>query len=223
MTYPNAHLYLTAHWTPTGATGETGQCGLRFDSTAPASQALVDACATAWSSFWTAATNAIDNAFSLQFLRLASIAPNGLYVPGTIAYDHTFPGGTPGGGTGGTPIYQYPLQVAAVSSLLTAMPRGQAHRGRIYLPYIAINQNSGWRWPPANVNNRTNGVAAMISALNVVLPGDCTVFSKGSKAAPTVGAKQLVTGVVTGGRPDVQRRRAGQVTELYSIVGNVTT
>lgn len=223
MTYPNAHLLLTAHWTDSGVTAETNQCGLRFDSTAPATQGLVDACATAWANFWTAATNAIDFAYSLTFLRLASIAPDGKYVPGSIAYDHTFGGGTPGGGSGGAPIRQYPLQVAAVTSLLTAMPRGQAHRGRIYLPYITANLQSNWKWQLANVNNRTNGVAAMISALNVVLPGDCTVFSKGSKSAPAVGAKNLVTGVVTGDRPDVQRRRANQLAEGYSILGNVTT
>lgn len=223
MTYPNAHLLLTAHWSVSGVTAESGQCGLRFDSTTPASQALVDACATAWANFWTAATNAIDFAYSLSFLRLASIGTDGKYVPGSIAYDHIFPGGTPGGGSSGAPIRQFPLQVASVTSLLTAMPRGQAHQGRIYLPYITINLNSGWVWPSANINNRTNGVAAMISALNTVLPGDCTVFSKGTKAAPTVGAKQLVTGVKTGSRPDVQRRRAKQLVEGYSIVGTVTT
>lgn len=223
MTYPNQHLLLTAHWVVSGATAETGQCGLRFDSTTAASQALVDACATAWSNFWTAATNAIDYAYGLAFLRLASIAPDGRYVPGSIAYDHTFPGTVPGGGSGGAAIRQYPLQVACVSSLLTAMPRGQAHRGRIYLPYLTVNLGAGWLWPGANVNNRTNGVSAMISALNTVLPGDCTVFSKGTKSAPTVGAKQLVTGVVTGTRPDVQRRRAKQLAEGYSILGNVTT
>lgn len=221
MTFPNAHLLLTWHWTIAGAPNETGQIGLRFDSTTAATQAIVDAAATPVSAFWTNATALIEHPFRLTFLRLAAIGTDGKYVPGTIAYDHTFPGTTPGGGSGGTDIYRYPLQVATVSSLLTAQPRGQAHRGRVYLPYICNALNSAWVFQSADMNNRTNSFSACLTALNGVMPGPVTVFSKGTKSAPTVGAKHLVTGVVTGNRPDVQRRRARSIAETYSIVGNV--
>lgn len=224
MSYPNAHLLLTAHWGYSTATTETGQTGLRFDTVTPASQALVDACATAWSAFWTNSTlGGIDPAFRLQFLRLASIGTNGQYVPGTIAYDHLFPGGTPGAAGGSTPLYRYPLQVAAVTTLLTAMPRGQAHAGRIYLPQLVESPlQSSFTWTTANVNSRSNAVASMISALNTALPGKCTIFSKGTKSAPGVGAKQLVTGCLTDTKPDTQRRRARQLPSVKGTVWTIT-
>lgn len=221
MSYPNAHLYLTVHWSAQSSSNEFGQFGLRFDSTAPATQVLVDNCAQPVSTFWSAATNGVDFAYALQYIRLASIGTDGKYVPGSVAFDHTYPGGVAGGGSGGSAVRYFPLQVAAASTLLTAMPRGQAYKGRIYLPYIATPLDGSWHWPLANCNNRTNGLAAMISALNGVMPGDAAVFSKGTKAAPTVGAKQTITGVQTGNRPDVQRRRAAQLAESYSIVGTV--
>lgn len=221
MTFPNAHLYLTMHWGYASSASEKGQVGLRFDSTAPASQALVDACSTATSAFWTDATALIDHIFRLEFLRLASIGADGKYVPGTIAYDHVFPGAVPGGGTGGNDIYKFPLQVSQVTRLQTAFSRGQAHAGRVYLPYITDNITSNWNIQPASVNNRTNSFSAMLSALNGVLPGPLTIFSKGTKAAPTVGAKQVVTHCVTDGRPDVQRRRANQLISVIGIPANV--
>jgi multidrug transporter EmrE-like cation transporter len=220
VSYPNPYLYLTIHWIVQSQTVEGGQIGLKYDSAAPATQSLVDATATAISAFWVNATALIDYDFRLAYARLASIGTNGLYVPGTVAYDHLFPN-TPGGGSSGSPTYRFPLQVASVSSLLTANVRGQAHRGRVYLPPIAATLGADYKTPPASANNRTNSFSAMLTALNGVMPGPLSVFSKGSKAAPTVGAKHVVTGVVTGGRLDVQRRRAKSQVESYSIVGNV--
>jgi hypothetical protein len=219
MTYPNAHLYLTLHWVNGGVPSETGQTGFRFDTVAPASQALVDACSGHVSAFWTAATNTIEPDYRLSYLRLASIAPNGQYVPGTVAYDHIYPGTIPGGGAAVTA--RFPLQVACASTLLTALQRGQAYKGRCYLPWIDSNLQSGYVWQPADVNNRTNGLAAMLSNLNDDLPGPLSIFSKGTKSNPGVGAKNVVTGVKTGTRPDVQRRRANQETEVYGLVGAV--
>jgi hypothetical protein len=222
MTFPNAHLYLTCHWTIAGAPNEQGQTGIRFDSTAPASQDLVNAAVGPVSTFWTTVTALIPHEYRLTFLRLASIAPNGLYVPGTIAYDNVISGTLPGGGSGGTDLFRYPLQTAMVSSLLTALPRGQAHRGRCYLPPSAGALQSGWLWQPSDGASRTNTWSACLSALNDVMPGPASIFSKGTKAAPTVGAKQVITGVQTGIRPDVQRRRANEMAESPGVIGTVT-
>lgn len=224
MSFPNAHLLLTIHWGYASATAEKAQTGIRFDTVTPASQALVDATATAITNFWTTnLTGMIDPAFKLEFARLASIAPNGQYVPGTRAYDHTFPG-TGGGAGGSTPLYSFPLQVAMVTTMLTAQPRGQAYKGRLYLPYAAgATLNSYlWRWDPAVANNRSNAVAAMITALNTALGAKATVFSTGTKAAPAVGAKQLITGCLTDTKPDTQRRRAKQLTSTLGTTFNIT-
>lgn len=220
MTYPNAYLYLTVHWTIQSSPGETAQFGLKYDSTAPATQALVDGTATAISSFWTNATALIDYDCRLQFARLASVDVNGKYVAGTVAYDHVFPN-TPGGGSSGAPLYKYPLQVAMVTRLLTAAARGQAHEGRVYLPAPAASLDATYHIPAASINNRSNSFSAMLTTLNGVMPGPLSIFSKGTKAAPTVGAKRVVTQVNTGNKLDVQRRRAKQQGEVLGIPANV--
>jgi hypothetical protein len=218
MAFPNAHLYLTAHWVNGGAPGETGQVGIRFDTTTPASLSLVTACMTAWSTFWAAATSNISSDYRLIYLRLASVGVNGQYVPGTIAYDGTF--GSPVAGQG-TINFRYPLQVATVATLLTALPRGQASKGRIYLPPIGQALNSSYRFAIADANSRSNTLAALLNSLNTALPGKAAIFSKSTKAS-TAGAKATITGVQHGDRPDVQRRRAKSMVEAYGVVGNVT-
>lgn len=217
MTYPNPYLYLTFHWAAAGS-GEVGQFGLKFDSAAPATQALVDGCGAAATTMWGALTMDICQFHRLQFLRLASVDVNGHYVAGTIAYDHVFPGSVPGGGAA---INEYPLQVAHVLSLHTAMPRGQAHEGRVYLPPITENLGTAWTWTPAQCTSRNNTFATMLTALNGALPGPATVFSKGTKAAPTVGAKHAITQVNSDTKPDVQRRRAKQLGSVLGIPANV--
>ncbi len=215
MTYPNAHLYLTAHWDVAG-TAEHGQFGLRFDSPTPATQALVDACSAAVQTMWTTVITSISNLHRLAFLRLASIGIDGKYVPGSVAYDHNYAGTIPGGVVPAQP-YLFPLQVAHVMTLHTAFARGQAHGGRIYLPPLAENLNPGFLWTAAQAGNRNNTVATMINALNGALPGPCSIFSKGTKAAPAVGAKHVVTSVNCDTRPDVQRRRARQQTSAVGV------
>jgi hypothetical protein len=214
MAYPNTHLYLTAHWTQAGATIEQGQTGLRFDSPAAASQALVDACAAAWSTFWTTAVAGIEQGYQLAFLRLASIAPDGNYVPDSVAYDHVFSGVV---GGGGVTANRFPLAMSMASTLLTAVPRGLANRGRMYLPWYNAPLQIGYVWQAADANNRSNPLAAMIGALNDVLPGPASVMSKKG----LLGAKQPITAVMTGRRPDTQRRRQNHIPEQYGSVWNV--
>lgn len=221
MTYPNAHLLLTVHWGHGAASVEVGQFGLRYDSTAAATQALVDACAGPVQTMWQNSVNGIPHDYVLTFLRLASIGTDGKYVPGTVAFDHNYSGGIPGGPAGGTSVYRYPLQTAQVTRLLTANARGQAHEGRIYMPPIDVPLDSGYHMPIGNCDNRSNATSAMLSALNTAMPGPLTIFSKGSKAAPTVGAKHAVTGILTDNRLDVQRRRASQQTLTLGAVFTV--
>lgn len=219
MTYPNAHLYLTAHWDVAG-TAEHGQFGLRFDSTTPATQALVDNAASAVSTMWSTVIMSITQKHRLSYLRLASIGTDGKYVPGTVAYDHNYSGTVPGGVSPSNPQL-YPLQVAHVMTLHTAFARGQAHAGRVYLPPLADVLDAGYNWAISSINSRNNTFSAMCTALNGVMPGPLSIFSKGTKAAPTVGAKHVVTQINADTRPDVQRRRAKQQTSSTGTPGNV--
>jgi len=215
VVYPNRHLYLTLHWSQQGFTTEVGQTGVRFDSATPASQALVDAAAGACSTFWSAAVTAIEDSFYLSYIRLASIDVDGNYVPDSLSYDHIYSPAIFGGG--GDANARYPLQVAWAATLNTAVPRGLAHSGRMYLPWPNDTMDTTFRFTTARANNRSNTLAQMLTSLNAVLPGPATIFSRVG-----TGTKHAVTSVKHGTRPDVQRRRADQLPEVYGTNWNVT-
>lgn len=217
MPFVRNHLYLTLHWVPSGAPLETGQCGIRFDSQAAATQALVDSCKSPVLTFWNSVNTNIGPDFVLKYLRLARIGTDGKYIPGSVAFDATISSGGAGGGTGNT----YPLQVASAATLVTAVPRGQAAKGRMFLPPLASALSTDYRYPQATADARSATLATMITALNVLMGGPAAVLSKGTTRS-SVGAVQAVTGVQHGRRPDVQRRRGKGVTELYGTKSNVT-
>jgi hypothetical protein len=220
MPFPNAHNYLTVHWTY-GTVSETGQFGLRFDppgGLAPVSQALVDAAAPFVSTFWSTAANLIPTGYKLSFLRLARIDTNGRYVPGTISYDHAY---APVVAGGSAEAAMYPLQVATVCTLRSAAVHGLAHSGRVYIPALSQPLVSNYVWTTAQINNVVNGFSAMLTNLNTVGMGRLSIFSKGNLGTPG-GAKQIVTGVQLDTKPDTQRRRAKQLVGSKGLVGNVT-
>lgn len=213
MPYPNGYLYLTAHWVNTETTSETAQFGLKFDTATPASQTLVNAAAGRLSTMWSAGTSDIPAERRLVFARLAAIGPDGLYIPGTIAYDFIYPAPIPGAGALAA---GWPLQVAHVVTLHTATPRGRAHAGRCYLPPIDEGLLSTGQWTAAQASSRNNTFAAMLTGLNTDLGGPVTIFSKVG-----TGTKHAVTSVNSDTRPDVQRRRAAQQVGVVAIAANV--
>lgn len=220
MPFPNAHNYLTVHWTY-GTVSETGQFGLRFDPAGglqPVSQALVDACASAVSTFWSSSTNLIPTGYKLSFLRLARIDTNGSYVPGTISYDHNY---SPVVAGGSTEAATFPLQVATVATLRTGAAHGLGHSGRVYLPALSQALVSNYQWTTAQINNVVNGFSAMLTSLNTVGIGALTIFSKGNAGTPG-GAKQVVTGVQLDTKPDTQRRRAKGLVSTKGLIGTVS-
>lgn len=213
MPFARSHLYLSIHWRPSAYPSETGQCGIRFDNpTASVSQALVDACKVPVSTLWSTVAARIPNDHALMFVRLARIAADGHYVAGTSSFDGTF-GATGVTGSGG--IRGNPLQVACATTLTTDVPHGQASKGRIFLPALNVSPTTAGDdlWTVADVNARSTAVAAMITSLNTVLGGNAAIFSQGSVRS-AVPVTRSVTGVVTGRRADVQRRRAKGVPDV---------
>jgi hypothetical protein len=218
MPYPEAHNLLTVHWYTPNVPDETGQFGLRFQSATAATAGDLAAIAGDVSAMWSAATSAIASAHSLLFLRAARIGTNGLYVPGTVAVDYTYPTPVQGASTGG--VYNV-LQTAMVMSLLTAMPRGIAHAGRVYRPPLNVAPDGNFRWALASVSSACNTFSAMLSALDGSALGQLAVMSKGTPAVPA-GAINLVTGVKADTKPDTQRRRAKQLVGAYCPVYTVS-
>jgi hypothetical protein len=219
MPFPVEHFLLTVHWKPATYPLETGQFGLRFHvaGVAPA-QVIVDGCKPAVQALWLDGTANIASDHLLTFLRLARIAPNGQYKPGTSSFDAVYP--TPVGGVG---LRAMPAQAAAATTLLTSVPHGQASKGRIFLPPIRTNSNSAGDdlWTLTEVNNRSIAVKTMLNALMVVLGGPVMVMSKGTTRS-TGGLGRAVTGVATGRRPDVQRRRAKGIPDPRGTISTLT-
>lgn len=218
MPFPNSHYYLTFHWTDAIELLEAGQVGIRFDAPVnSSSQAVVDACKAAAQTFWTSAGAAIPGTYILKYLRLAAIGTDGRYVPGSIAYDGVY-GSTVAGNAAGSG--NLPRQIACASSLLSSVPRGQASKGRIYLPPLSSALGGDARWTQTAVNGRSLALATMLTSLNTAIQAPATIFSKGTVKS-SVGSKHVITGVKTGSRPDVQRRRAKQVLEVYGTTSSV--
>ena len=82
MTFPAAHNYFTVHWSPTGITTEGGQFGLRFNGPLITNQADVDGFAAATKTWWQNASTNLQPNYNLNFVKVARIGTNGLYVPG---------------------------------------------------------------------------------------------------------------------------------------------
>ena len=216
MPFVAAHNYLTVHWQVAG-TPEKGQFGMRFAGTAVPTQALVDGCKSAVSTMWAASTSNIWLKFELTFLRLARIGTDGLYVPGTTAFDANFTPVVAGGRSTGPTIY--PLSVAQAVTLRTAAARGLAHAGRVYMPPLAESLQTDGTWAIAVVNSRVNTFASMCTALNGAGIGTLNVMSQGTPRDPTP-INRVVTFVNADNRPDVQRRRSKQ--QLATISANWT-
>lgn len=210
MVYPNQHLYVTTHWT---LGTEEAQVGMRFDRETMPGLTEREAAVAATATFW-ASTNAdISSSFIYQFTKFALIQPDGLYPP-----DHeaqiTEPA-SPVAGAGS--VNQFPWQTAHVVGLTTAAARGRAHRGRIYLPPIDNTLAATGLWSNTGATNRNTAMVAWIQGLNAAIgsgtpggTGRLQVFSRVG-----AGTKREVTGVQSGLRPDVQRRRAESQPENY--------
>lgn len=217
MPYPTAHNYLTVHWAPSGAPSEQGQFGLRFDGPFPDAGAEVTTAAIV-STFWSSPTVKIPSDKQLTSIKIARILPSGDYDPLIAPLVFNYAPVVSGGGSSGATM---PLQVAMVMTLLTGALSGLAHKGRVYLPSPSVLLNGNYTYVLADVNNVVNGFAAMASDLDGGPLGQLTVFSKGNAAFPG-GASRPVTGCQADSRPDVQRRRAGQLVGTKSIVGTIS-
>jgi hypothetical protein len=216
MTFSTAHNYLTLHWSVPNVV-EVGQVGLRFDGPAVTLQSDVDGIASAAKTWWQQATTNIQPNYNLVSVKVARIGTDGKYVPGATTWVGAVTQPALAGGTGGI---QFPLQMATVHTLRTSVLTGLAHSGRIYLPPLAGLISSSQQWTQSMVNTANTALAGFLNILDGGPLGDLVVMSFGNAAIP-VGPTRSVTGVQTDGRPDVQRRRAAQLTPTPGTVASI--
>lgn len=210
MPYSKAHHLLTIG----GALGggvERWSIGLRFgnDVNVPATQAMVNACVAPISTWFKAGDSAFSNSHRIDQVKLADIGTDGRYPPGLDSFEAAGPLSIAGTNVS----VSLPYQCSLVVSLVTALPRGKGHIGRVYLPPFASIANAGTsQILDTSQPQIANNFATMLRALRDTVSGlgDPTVFGKTG-----TGTAHAITAVRVGKVFDTQRRRRRSLPESY--------
>ena len=235
MPYPNAHGYVSVIGSCYGAT-EHWQFGFRVDPAPVGNQAMADDLAPLIQAWWhgdSPYTAGVDklaslNTHTLDEVKVAQVDVDGNYKTDVPSASHLFT--TPVVGSQNPNAGQLP-QGTVVATLTTALPRGLASKGRIFLPpsgeYIP---GTDGRIASGSADHLRDSVLRLIRSINASsLVGNVTVFSRGRGVPtynatkhrveytyPNPGAKNIVTGVRVGRVVDTQRRRRRSLSESPS-------
>lgn len=229
MPYPNTHMYLTVLGDCYGGT-EHWQFGLRLSDGGVSGQVTADAALPQVQSWWANVNNGFINTHRLTSVKCAQIDVNGHYVANTISGE-AFQVPPTAGPTLWAADQQAIPQNTIVATLTTAVPRGYASKGRIYLPPQIFNVQSDGLLSATDATSVANSVKSLINSLNAVSTignvivasrgkGVLAVDAKGKKTYtyPNPGAQNNVTGVQVGRVVDTQRRRRRQLNEQRQSV-----
>lgn len=204
------HLYL--QWGGTLPGNETWSCGLRLSqiNTGPwpdtDAAAMLPAAATALEAFHSRAASMINNFCYLTYVKLNPINVSGHYDLPTTNEQIVTP--LPGGS--GTNLY--PNQVALVASLVTAVSRGPAHQGRIYLPLPTASLGTDGEIQAGDRDTIKGSLNTLLTNLNALRSNYAVAVHSRKAGAP---AQRVVTGWRVGRVLDTQRRRRKSLVENY--------
>lgn len=234
MTYPNEHSYVTVIGDAYGGT-ERWQFGFRLQPKSVGNQAVADAISVHVRNWWDAISpysTGVDKFHSLTTHRLteikcASIDVDGKYPADEPSASHFYVPGAVGGTN--PPAGTIP-QATMACTLTTALPRGLASKGRIFVPPSGtmLPETADGKVSAARAGEMAASIKRLINDINAdPLVGNVAIFSRGRGVPsynavkhrveytyPNPGAVQLVTGVRVGRVVDTQRRRRRQLTEL---------
>lgn len=236
MPFPEQHQYLTIIGDCYGAT-ERWQFGLRLSDGGVSNQVTAEAVSDDIQRWWqaTAPYNTVVDGFGpssthrLTEVKCARIQPDGTYPPTDASYSHFYL--PPIAGDQTPPAGQLPQGTVCVT-LTTAVPRGLASKGRIYLPGSSryVPQSDGLI-TSTNANAIAASIKRLINEINANTEvGNVMIYSRG-KGVPTYdaqhkrveytypnpGASRPVTGVRVGRVVDTQRRRRRSLAETYQV------
>lgn len=213
------------------ASAERWQFGLRvgLGNAVPGNAAIALALSDDVSNWWSLAGGQFFGSVQthrLVELKVATIDTDGEYLAGTYSASHFYVPPIQGG------TLAPPGQVAQnsiVATLTTAIPRGLASKGRIYLPPSAHQTPAVDGLLSITIAKRiADSVKTLINGINAdPTVGDVSVFSRGpaergpdlpngkpTYTYPNPGVTQVVTGVSVGRVVDTQRRRRRSLAEL---------
>jgi hypothetical protein len=207
------HLYL--QWGGKLPGGEQWSCGLRMspiNSGNVSSAASMLAGATAAVQAYHSQSSGgiqINSRALLSFVKLNAITVDGHYKEPVT--NESIVADVPGGIVDSAGAM--PNQVALAVTLLTAVSRGPANKGRFYLPLPAYQVGADGMIGATYAANAETGTNTFIAALNAVNANFRVAVYSRKVGAP---AQRLVTGVKVGRVLDTQRRRRRSLAENYS-------
>jgi hypothetical protein len=179
-------------------------------------QAAADALKTLWQTFFTSAGANISEVYNTEGVKL-SFYPSGSdkVDPGLTVFSYH---GTPiTGARTGTP--QLPPQVAIVATLQSALPRGLAGKGRMYLPGSHMGLDGTGQMDTTAKAGLTTAFQTFIQGVNdsTAIPGEVINASKGRAGLPPAPpTNAFVRSIRIGSVYDTQRRRRNGLQENYT-------
>ena len=168
----------------------------------------------AWGTFFTSATTGINNNWKTTQVKIATLNTNGSTDLSSVVY-YNYPTAI----TGARATNTFPPQVSLVATLVAAVPRGLASKGRMYLPGIGSSVDTNGRIATNDVVGMNNMLATFFNTINSDADvGNSVGNASFGRTAPNIGAgiNRIVTSVRMGNVYDTQRRRRNALTEQYS-------
>lgn len=217
--YSQNHMLLqwTANYRPGGRTEpafEIAVGSLRFAgpiAIEQSSQSICDALAAALSSYWADQFVKIPSNCFLTTVKWNQIGRDGRYALQTETMQTEF------AGVAGASSALYPSQIAWATTWDTDTSRGRAHAGRTYWPTAQAVSPLTYVVSQGECKDKANRDLRLIGTLNSIAldgRGDGGIYAAVMSNLGE-GVSRRITGTRVGGRLDVQRRRANQMTEAY--------
>lgn len=203
------HQYL--QWGGTLPGGDEWSCGLRLAPIAGVTPindpTMLNGVAAAVEAFHSNSSAEISPRALLTFTKLNVIGVDGRYAnPTTLEHIHANVPGT------GLDSRTQPNQITLAISLVTAVSRGPAHRGRFYMPLPAIIPGTDGRIGADHRDAVQTAATSFLTALNAVTSNYKVSVMSRKLGAP---ASRTVTGIQVGRVLDTQRRRRNKLVEAY--------
>lgn len=172
---------------------------------------------TAWKTFFQSTQVKVGTNWTTTQVKGVQLATDTKTIDGTQVYRAISPTYN---GTGSS--QKMPPQVSLCATLTTAVSRGLATKGRMYLPGITIAVLDSGKIPTTDAGYVATNLATFLSACNAStnLPGSVILASKGAKPLYLDGVFRVVTNTRVGDVYDTQRRRRDALVETYQN-GNV--
>lgn len=236
MPYPEQHQYMTVIGDAYGGT-ERWQFGMRLSDGGVSNQETALAISDDVQRWWTEAAPYVGgtdsfgsvNTHRLTELKVARIGVDGTYPANEVSYSHFYL--PPIVGLYAPVAGQLP-QGSVCVTLTTALPRGLASKGRVFLPpSTRYAPQADGLMTAAAATQLAKCMQRFINEINAnAVVGNVMIYSRGKGVAaydaqhkrveytyPNPGASQPVTGVRVGRVIDTQRRRRRQLNELPQV------